>query len=194
MFRFCLNWPYGAVILDAQFQHRLKEIRALATATQLEPSVESELSRRHKAASTTVLGLIVASVLLCIVAYLSRGFLTEQNNPLLDIALRITILILGLGAVVLRRTRFSSMRLQDIGALEGPSGLLRTLERTTLLVALLGVVTLIMGFAATLMSGNEFYTYGGGLVAIAIFLYCYPVRRAWRRVIQQFDQTEQPAE
>lgn len=166
----------------------------MAASNQLQPNVESELIRRHKAAATTVLGLIVASVLLCIVAYLSRGFLTEQNNPLLDIGLRITILILGLGAVVLRRTRFSSMRLQDIGALEGASGLLRTLERTTLLVALLGVVTLIMGFAATLMTGNEFYTYGGGLVAIAIFLYCYPARRAWKRVVQQFGQAEQPAE
>ena len=177
-----------------QFHHiySIKEIH-VAPSNQAAANIEAEFIRRHKAAATTVLGLMVLTALLCIVAYFSKGFLVEQNNPSLDIALRITILILGLGAVALRRTRFSTMRLQDIGALQGAPGLLYTLQRTTLLVALLGAVTVIMGFTATLVTGNEFYTYGAGLVSFAILLYCYPVRRSWKRALEQFTQTDPPS-
>lgn len=164
-------------------------------------AIESELRRRHKAAATTVLGLLVASILLAIIAYLSKRFLRQQNNPALDIALRITILIFGLGSVALRRTRFSTMRLQDIGALAGPSGLLRTLEKTTLQVALLGAAISAMGFVATLMTGNDFYTYGATLVAVAVLLYCFPTQTSWRRTLEQFApnsassvNSEQPAQ
>ena len=63
------------------------------------PEAQAELARRHKAAATTVLGLIVATVLLSVVAFLARPYFTEQANPVLDMAVRIVILILGLGAV-----------------------------------------------------------------------------------------------
>ncbi len=156
-------------------------------------TTKAELVRRHKAAATTVLALIVATILLCAVALVIEGLLVDRQNPVLDMALRITILILGLGAIALRRTRFSAMRLQDIGGLEGASGLLRTLERTTLLVALLGAGTVTMGFLATLATGNSFYTYGAGLVGLAILLYAYPIRRGWERTLQLFTPTDESA-
>ncbi len=165
----------------------------MAPSNEPAAKIDAELIRRHKAAATTVLAFIGVTALLCIVAYFSKGFLVEQNNPSLDIALRITILIFGLGAVALRRTRFSTMRLQDIGALRGASGLLQTLQRTTLLVALLGAATAILGFTATVMTGNEFYTYGAGLVSFAILLYCYPVRRSWKRALAQLVQSDSPS-
>ncbi len=153
---------------------------------QLSEAIEADLQRRHKAVATTVAGLIIATILLAIVAYLSKGFLRQQNNPSLDIALRIAILIFGLGSIALRRTRFSAMRLQDIGALGGGSAVLRTLEKTTLQVALLGAAISGMGFVATLMTGNAFYTYTAALVAVAVLLYCLPTRLSWRRALQQF--------
>lgn len=149
-------------------------------------AVDAELGRRHKATAITVAGLLIATILLSLVAFISKGFLRPQNNPSLDIALRISILIFGLGAIALRRTRFSAMRLQDIGGLAGASGLLRTLEKTTLLVAVIGAGIAVMGFIATLLSGNDFYTYGAGLVGAAVLLYCYPTRSSWHRTLQQF--------
>ncbi|HET6669051.1 MAG TPA: hypothetical protein VFH15_02365 [Pyrinomonadaceae bacterium] len=162
----------------------------MTSQTGLPYTVESELVRRHKAAATTVMGLLVATVLLCVIAYLSKRFVTPQNNPSLDIAVRITIMIFGLGSIVLRRTRFATMRLQDIGALGGASALLKTLEKTTLQVALIGAVLSVLGFAATLITGNDFYTYGAGLIAIVILLYCYPTKTSWIRTIQRFARTE----
>ena len=84
------------------------------------------------------------------------------------------------------------MRLQDIAALDGPSGLLRVLERTTLQVAFLGEAIAAIGFIATLMTGNDFYTYGAGLVSVAVLLYSYPTRTSWQRTLRLFStQTDE---
>jgi hypothetical protein len=146
----------------------------------------AELVRRHKAAATTVAGLLVAVVLLAAIAYLGKGYFRQQQNPSLDIGLRITILILGLGAIALRRTRFSTMRLQDIGALKGATGLLATLEKTTLQLALLGAGIAALGFTGSVLTANEIYTYWAGLIAIVVLVYCYPSRKAWQRTLEQF--------
>ena len=155
------------------------------------PEAQAELARRHKAAATTVLGLLVATVLLSVLAFLAKPYFTEKPNVVLDMAVRIVILILGLGAVVWRRTKFQTMRLQDIAGLAGVSGLLKTLEKTTIQLALLGAGIAIIGFIATLMTGNERYTYWAGAIAVIVFVYCYPTRQSWLRALYRF--TEKPA-
>ena len=149
-------------------------------------STESELKTRHRGAARTVQGLLIGVVLLCVLAFVSKKFLTEQTHPSLHMAVLIIILGLGLGAIAFRRTRFSAMRLQDIAGLRGPSGLLITLQRTTLEIALMGAAAAAVGFVATLVTGDDTYTYRAGLVAIAVLLYCYPVRTAWQRALQRF--------
>jgi len=155
------------------------------------PEAQSELARRHKAAATTVLGLLVATVLLSVVAFLAKPYFTEKPNVVLDMAVRIVILVLGLGAVVWRRTKFQTMRLQDIAGLAGVSGLLKTLEKTTIQLALLGAAIATIGFIATLMTGNERYTYWAGAIAVIVFVYCYPTRQSWLKALYRF--TEKPA-
>jgi hypothetical protein len=156
------------------------------------PEVRSELVRRHTATARTVLAMLIGVALLCGVAYLSKKFLTQQSNPALDMAVRISILILGLSSIALRRTKFSAMRLQDIGSLQGPVGLLATLQRTTIHVALLACVVVFIGFSGTLFTGAAFYTYAAGVVAIAVLLYAYPVRRAWEAAVRRFASNENP--
>jgi len=155
-------------------------------SSEVTGQVQVELDRRHKAAATTVAGFLVATILLCLVSFIGKSLFRQQDNPPLDITLRITILVLGLGSIAWRRTKFSTMRLKDIGALQGPSGLLSTLERTTLQIALLAAAIAAIGFVATLLTGNVFYTYGAGVVAVAVLLYCYPTKISWIRTIQLF--------
>jgi hypothetical protein len=155
------------------------------------PEAQAELARRHKAAATTVLGLLVATILLSVVAFLGRPYFTPNDSAVINMAVRIVILILGLGAVVWRRTKFQPMRLQDISGLEGASGLLKTLEKTTIQLALLGAGTASVGFVATLVTGNEWYTYLASAVAILVFVYSYPTRQSWLRALYKF--TEKPA-
>lgn len=148
--------------------------------------IQAELTRRHKTAAAIVRTLLVVTVVFSLVAFLARSHLRHQENEALDRALRITILILGLGSVLLRRTRFSETRLQDTVALKGVAGLLGTLAATSLQVALLGAVMTTFGFIATLMTGNEFYSYGTGVVGFVVLLYGYPARSSWEQAVQRF--------
>jgi hypothetical protein len=70
--------------------------------------------------------------------------------------------------------------------LQGPTGLLITLERTTLLVALIGAIIALVGFVATLANGSPFYTYQAGVIALAVLVYCYPVRTAWEQAVRRY--------
>ena len=158
----------------------------METSTEPAKSALPELERRHKATVTTVRVLLILTVLLSVIAFLIKGSLPPRNNPSLDIAVRIIILVFGLGAITLRRTKFATMRLQDIGALKGATGLLITFQRTTLQDAFLGAIIALVGFVATLLTANPFYTYGAGLVAVAVLLYCYPVRSSWEKAIKRF--------
>jgi len=158
------------------------------------PEAQAELARRHKAAATTVLGLIVATVLLSVLAFLARPYLTPQDNATINMAVRIVILFLGIGAVVWRRTKFQPMRLQDIFGLAGVSGLLKTLEITTIQLAVLGALIASVGFVATLVTGNGEYTYLAGAVAVLVFVYCYPTKSSWLRALYRFSERQAEAE
>ena len=152
------------------------------------PEAQAELARRHKAAATTVLGLIVATVLLSVLAFLARPYLTPKDSNVINYAVRIMVLIFGIGAVVWRRTKFQPIRLQAIFGLAGVSGLLRTLEKTTIQLALLGAAIAAIGFIATVVTGNEWYTYLAGAVAVLVFVYCYPTKSSWLRALYRFSE------
>ena len=152
------------------------------------PEVQAELARRHKSAAITVAGLLVATILLSVVAFLARPYFIQKPNPPLDIAVRIAILVIGLGAVAWRRTKFATMRLQDIAGLAGVSGLLQTLEKTTIQIALFAAAVTVIGFVSTLLTGNEWYTYWASAIAVILLIYCFPLKSSWNLAVQRFTQ------
>ena len=81
------------------------------------------------------------------------------------------------------------MRLQDIAALRGLSGLLQTLQRTTIQIACLAGAITLMGFIIAIRTGNEFDMLRAGGVAVIVLIYCYPFRGAWERVVQRMPRT-----
>jgi len=151
------------------------------------PEAQAELARRHRAASVTVAGLVVATVLLSIVAFVARPYLVEKppNQPL-DWATRFLVLFFGLGAVAWRRNRFAAMRLQDIAGLEGVTGLVKTLEKTTIQLALMAVAIATIGFIVTLVTGNDLYTYWSCAIGVLVLVYCYPSKSSWLKIVYYF--------
>lgn len=155
------------------------------------PEAQAEVTRRHKAAATTVLGLVVATVLLSIVAYLGKPYFRQQPpNRLFDFAVRLIILVLGLGAVVWRRTKFQPARLKDITSLSGVSGLVRTIEKVTLQIALMAAAIAATGFVAMLMTGEVPYTFWSGAIAIVVLIYGYPTKSSWLRAVNRYTDPE----
>lgn len=146
--------------------------------------IEGELVGRHRAAVAAV--VIALALTLALVALAYAGIFigkAKQSDPFLRGALSIAIVLFGLGAVALRRTRFAPARLQDIAALRGASGLLASLQKTTVLVALLGGAIAVMGFIVTMGTGHASDMLRFGVIAVAVLIYAYPRRAAWRRVV-----------
>lgn len=146
-------------------------------------STQSELVSRHRAAVRVVSVAFTFTLLLVVLALagVARGALSP--NPITTGALGIAIVILGVGVVAFRRTRFSAMRLRDIAALRGTSGLLETLQTTTICVALVGGVIALMGFIISVMTGYGRDMIYFGIIAAAVLLYAYPRRAAWQTVV-----------
>lgn len=151
--------------------------------SQTVESPQDELARTHRATVRVVIAVFVLTLLLVALAFTGAldGALTF--NPATAGALRLSIIFLGIGAIVFRRTRFSAMRLQDIGALRGASGLLKTLQLTTVYVALAGGIVALLGFVITLMTGDRMDMIYFSVIAAAVLLYAYPRRAAWQSVV-----------
>lgn len=147
---------------------------------------EAELARRHRGASLAVQLLVTLSLLLVVLAYagvrLPLAFV--QFPPAAYGSLWIVILFLGLGAVAFRRWRFNAVRLQDVADLGGPSALLATLQTTTLLLAALAALTALLGFVLYSVWREPTDMLKAGVVALAVLLYAYPRRAAWRKVVE----------
>jgi hypothetical protein len=145
-------------------------------------SLESELLRRHRSAANIVVSLLALTIILVAGAFALRSRFVYQPDPRAGL-LWIAILVLGLGALLLRRTKFAAMRLQDIAAVRGPSALLKTLQSTTIQVAAIGGAIALMGLVITVLEGNEFDMLRAGGVAAIILVYSFPMRGTWQRVL-----------
>jgi len=145
----------------------------------------SELSRRHRTATIFIVGFLALDLLLLVLAYFSAEKIFRPRDPSLTMALWIAILVFGLGAFVLRRTRFGAMRLKDVAALKGMSGLLKTLEGTTIQIACIGGAIALMGFMVSILTGDWTGMLRAGGVSAVVLIYAYPFRSGWERVARQ---------
>jgi hypothetical protein len=145
--------------------------------------MRDELARRHRAAARVVSAVFMLTLALVALALVLVPRLFLDSGPVVANTLLFTIFFLAVGSIIFRRTRFSSMRLQDIAAVSGASGLLETLQWTTVYVALAGGVIALLGFLFALMTGERFNVFYPAVIAVAVLLYGYPRRAAWAAVV-----------
>jgi len=138
-----------------------------------------------------VVGFLALDLALLVLAYFAAEKLFRPNNPSLIMGLWIAILVFGLGAFVLRRTRFAAMRLKDIAALKGMSGLLKSLHDTTIQIAFIGGAIALMGFIVTILTGDWTSMLRAAGVSAIVLIYGYPFRSAWERVARQLSDYSQ---
>jgi hypothetical protein len=158
---------------------------------QTSTDVQSQLIRHHRVAAMVVRAFLAVTVALIIVAFTGRAPVIGHGSPDPTTVwfMRITIVILGIGAVSLRRTRFTAARLQDIAALRGLPGLLQTLQGTTVQIAVLGALIALLGFVLMMLTHEPSDMVFIGIAALAVLIYCYPRRRSWERVVHGIQLT-----
>jgi hypothetical protein len=106
----------------------------------------------------------------------------------------LVILVCGLGVFVLRRTRFSAMRLQDLAAVKGISALLATLQGTTIQIASIAGAIGLMGFIITIITADWSNMLRAAGVSVIVLIYCFPFKSAWERTVRQLVPAESTPE
>ena len=153
-------------------------------------AVQNELVRRHRTSTLVVAVFFILDLVLLAIAFFASDRIFRPGDPGIVMGLWIAILVFGLGAFVVRRTKFAAMRLQDVAAVKGVSGLLKTLQDTTIQVASIGGAIALMGFMITILRGDWTDMLRAGGVAAIVLVYCYPFRSAWQRVVVQLAQED----
>jgi hypothetical protein len=125
---------------------------------------------------------------------IGRATPEQSPDPVLMVSLWLGVTFLALGAIYFRRTQFAPVRLQAIAGLRGASGLLATLHKTTVLVALMGAAVTVIGFASALLTGLSGDMVRAWLITAVVLGYAYPRREAWRRVVEAADDLGAEAE
>jgi hypothetical protein len=161
-------------------------------STEVERADE-ELDRRHRAASLVVYGGVALTLVLTALALSGVATGLLEPNPPATAWLIIVVVFLGVGAIVVRRTRTNRMRLSAIAGVHGPSGLLRSLEKTSLYVALIGYAVALLAFIGSILepmpSESRRFVLILGAIALIIFYSAYPRRAAWRRLVEAARET-----
>jgi len=148
-------------------------------------AVQNELLRRHRTSTLVVAVFLILDFVLLAIAFFASDWIFRPGDSGIVMGLWIAILVFGLGAFVVRRTKFAAMRLQDVAAVKGVSGLLKTLQDTTIQVASIGGAIALMGFMITILRGDWTDMLRAGGVAAIVLVYSYPFRSAWQRVVTQ---------
>jgi divalent metal cation (Fe/Co/Zn/Cd) transporter len=146
-------------------------------------ALQTELRQRQRNASIVVIAFLILDLGFTIAAYLIAREIPRPTDRTVIMGLWIAVLMFGLGALVLRRTRFNATRLKDIAAVQGPSALLRTLQSTTIQIACLGGAIALMGFVIMIRTGDWLDMLRAAGVALIVLIYAYPFRNAWQRAV-----------
>ena len=174
--------------------------------------VQDELVRRHRASVRAVAGALgLASLLLLAAAVrwaasgtrtldqlldetLGRATPERAHDPFVVMALWFGVAFLALGSIYYRRAKFSPVRLQAVAGLRGAAGLLETLRKTTVRVALVGAAVAALGFVSSLLTGLFGDALRAWLISAVVLAYAYPRRGAWRRVVEAADDLSAAAD
>jgi acylphosphatase len=153
--------------------------------TPSSPSLQDELVRRHRTATLVVTAFLILDIVLLAIAFYAGERIFRPGDRSLAMGLWIAVLVFGLGAFVIRRTKFAPMRLKDVAALRGVSGLLKTLQDTTIQIACIGGAIALMGFMITIRTGDWTDMLRAVGVSAIVLVYCFPFRSAWERVVRE---------
>lgn len=172
---------------------------------QASSGIYDELVRRHRAAVRAVAAALgFASLLLLVAAVrwatsgtrtlnhlldetLGRATPERAHDPYVTMLLWFGVAFLALGSIYYRRAKFQPVRLQAVAGLRGAAGLLETLQKTTVRVALVGAAIAALGFVSALLTGLFGDMLRAWLVSMVVLGYAYPRRGAWRRVVETAD-------
>jgi hypothetical protein len=99
----------------------------------------------------------------------------------------ISVIVLGVGAITVRRLLMSQFMMAKV-APRGVNALLGRLLMTTVICLAIAELVVIMGFTSYLLTGDYEYSWRLGLISLLLILYSFPRRGEWEHIISRNTQ------
>jgi len=144
----------------------------------------NELDRRHKSTGLIIRAQILIAVVLTAVAWFITADNASNAVPSIVGILWIVILVIAIGAFLLRRVLFAPAVLRDTAVIKGVKGLFQSLQTKTILLAAMGEIIAVLGFVVSQLSGDKYDMLRAAGIALIIFFISFPSKSAWQRVAQ----------
>jgi hypothetical protein len=98
----------------------------------------------------------------------------------------VAALFLSLGSIAFRRTQLRWMRLEVVGGLRGPEGLIKHFFRAAIVSAALAEAIGVLALVIVFFGGDMRDVLSLGIVSLLIILTSYPRRGAWEKAVEYF--------
>jgi ABC-type uncharacterized transport system permease subunit len=148
----------------------------------------TELEKRYRRAVFIVLAQVFAVLVLIFVSWLFAPKI-ETNLSNQDLTtIWVAVLFIAIGSFILRRMFFSWERLKNIGILKGVPRLLRTLQRNSVILAVLALVVAFLGFLLAAFSGNSWDMFRAGVIALVVSLINFPRKKIWKTIVSNLEK------
>jgi hypothetical protein len=150
---------------------------------EISPENLSEFEKRYRATVFIVIAQIFFTILLIAAALLIVSKI-EISDPAQNLStLWVAVVFIAIGSFVLRRLFFNWERLKNIALLKGFSGVLKSLQTSTIILGGIAELVTIIGLIITVFSGNSFDMLRAGAVALIVFLINFPRKSVWKKII-----------
>lgn len=148
------------------------------------------LEKIYQTTSKIVLIQIFFTIVLILVAWFWAAGIDNSVAPQAITGLWFSIIFLVIASFFLRRVLFSWGNFKKAYEQFGIEGVLKNLQKSTVLLCLLGQIVAIIGFLIATLSVNKFEMLRAGIVALVIFLFNFPRKGIWERVVVNFENTK----
>lgn len=142
----------------------------------------NELGKRYQTAAFLVFGLMISALILFGLVWLIPVRPENSLDPQTRMTLWVSALFLALGTFILRRMLYRWERLKDISVLKGIPGVLKTLQITAVLLAVMAFFVTVIGFVITFLNGDNFEMIRALIISLVVFIINFPRRAVWKKI------------
>jgi hypothetical protein len=151
---------------------------------QLSEQQQIELDSRFNRTMLVYWSQVAVIVVLTVVAWFSAGQPVADVPQTLPTVLWIVLLVIAIGAFLMRRVMFNPQVLRDTATLKGASGIVKNLQFKTILFAALGETVAVIGFVISLLTGDKYDMLRAAGIALIVFFISFPRKKGWQALAQ----------
>lgn len=151
---------------------------------QLSEQKQIELDSRYNRTVLVFWAQVATTVILTVIAWFIAGQTGTGVPQTLPYVLWIVLLVIAIGAFLLRRVMFNPQVLRDTATMKGAVGVIKNLQFKTILISALGETIALIGFVISLMSGDKYDMLRAAAVALIVFFISFPRKKGWQMLAQ----------